>query len=145
MYIKLTIRSYLLLFFLRSANYVLVLRTQGGGGGGLTALLILIFALYQFDLDIYYNFCLFWVSFIYQEWCVVVLQLADKKNKLVEFENAFVRENLNNKNLSVPKAKYSFKQELRAHMALVTRQEELRTKSSYGMSSNKILRINWLI
>ena len=37
------------------------------------------------------------------------------------------------------------KQELRAHMALVTRQEELRAKSSYGMSSNKILRINRLI
>ena len=37
------------------------------------------------------------------------------------------------------------KQELRAHMALVTRQEELRAKSSYDMSSNKILRINRLI
>ena len=36
-------------------------------------------------------------------------------------------------------------QELRAHMALVTRQEELRAKSSYGMSSNKILRFNRLI
>ena len=36
-------------------------------------------------------------------------------------------------------------QELRAHMALVTRQEELRAKSSYGMSSNKILRIDRLI
>ena len=31
------------------------------------------------------------------------------------------------------------KQELRAHMALVTRREELRAKRSYGMSSNKIL------
>ena len=30
-------------------------------------------------------------------------------------------------------------------MALVTRQEELRAKSSYGMSSNKILRTNRLI
>ena len=37
------------------------------------------------------------------------------------------------------------KQELRAHMALVTRQEEPRAKSSYSMSSNKILRINRLI
>ena len=33
----------------------------------------------------------------------------------------------------------SKKQELRAHMALVTRREELRAKRSYGMSSNKIL------
>ena len=39
----------------------------------------------------------------------------------------------------------NIKQELRAHMALVTRQEELRAKSSYGMSSNKIQRINGLI
>ena len=31
------------------------------------------------------------------------------------------------------------KQELRAHMALVTRREKLRAKRSYGMSSNKIL------
>jgi len=31
------------------------------------------------------------------------------------------------------------KQELRAHMALVTRQEELRAKRSYSMSFNKIL------
>ena len=36
-------------------------------------------------------------------------------------------------------------QELRAQMTLVTRQEELRAKSSYGMSTNKILRINRLI
>ena len=36
-------------------------------------------------------------------------------------------------------------QELIAHMVLVTRQEELRAKRSYGMSSNKILRINrWI-
>jgi len=35
--------------------------------------------------------------------------------------------------------KYRIKQELRAHMALVTRREELRAKRSYGMSSNKIL------
>jgi len=31
------------------------------------------------------------------------------------------------------------KQELRAHMALVTRRKELRARRSYGMSSNKIL------
>ena len=37
------------------------------------------------------------------------------------------------------------RQELRVHMALVTRPEELRAKSSYRMSSNKILRINRLI
>ena len=36
-------------------------------------------------------------------------------------------------------------QEVRVHMAFVARQEELRAKSSYGMSSNKILRINRLI
>ena len=35
--------------------------------------------------------------------------------------------------------------ELRTHMALVTRPEDLRTKSSNGMSSNKIIRINRLI
>ena len=35
--------------------------------------------------------------------------------------------------------KMIIKQELRAHMALVTRREELRAKRSYGMSSNKIL------
>ena len=40
---------------------------------------------------------------------------------------------------------FLLKQELRAHLALVTRQEELGAKSSYGMSSNKILRINKLI
>ena len=38
-----------------------------------------------------------------------------------------------------------YEHKLRAHMALVTRQEELRAKSSYGMSSNKILRINRMI
>ena len=32
-----------------------------------------------------------------------------------------------------------FEQEIGAHMALVTRQEELRAKRSYGMSSSKIL------
>ena len=37
------------------------------------------------------------------------------------------------------------KQELRAHMALVTRPEEPRAKNSYGMSSSKILRINRLL
>ena len=36
-------------------------------------------------------------------------------------------------------------QELRAHMALVTRPEGPRAKSSYGMSSNKIIRINRLV
>ena len=36
------------------------------------------------------------------------------------------------------------KQELRAHMALVTRSEEPRAKSSYDMSTDKILRINSL-
>ena len=37
------------------------------------------------------------------------------------------------------------KQELRAHMALVTKQEELQAKRSFGISYNKILRINRLI
>jgi len=43
--------------------------------------------------------------------------------------------------------KYIFLQakKTRALMALVTRQEQLRAKSSYGMSSNKILRIKRLI
>ena len=41
--------------------------------------------------------------------------------------------------------KFILKQELRAHMALVTRSEEPRAKSSYGMSSGKILRINKLL
>ena len=36
-------------------------------------------------------------------------------------------------------------QELRAHMAIVTRPEEPKAKSSYGMSSSKILRISRLI
>ena len=36
-------------------------------------------------------------------------------------------------------------QELRAHMALVTRSEEQRAMSSYGMSSSKIPRINRLL
>ena len=36
-------------------------------------------------------------------------------------------------------------QELRAHMPLVTRSEEPRAKSSYGVSSRKILRINTLL
>ena len=43
------------------------------------------------------------------------------------------------------RADHDGKIELRAHMALVTRQEELRTKTSYGISSRKILRINRLI
>jgi len=37
------------------------------------------------------------------------------------------------------------KQEIRAHMALLTRSEEIRAKSSYSMSSSKILKINRLI
>ena len=37
------------------------------------------------------------------------------------------------------------KRELRAHMALVTRSEEPRAKSSYVMSSSRILRINRLL
>ena len=37
------------------------------------------------------------------------------------------------------------KQELRAHMALVTRQEELRAKSSYGMSSRFKTKIGGLM
>ena len=36
-------------------------------------------------------------------------------------------------------------QELRAHMALGARLQEQRAKSSYGMSSGKILRINRFI
>ena len=36
----------------------------------------------------------------------------------------------------------SLKQELRVHMALVTRSEEPGAKSSYGMRFSKILRIN---
>ena len=31
------------------------------------------------------------------------------KNKLIEFDNTFVRKNLDNKNLLVPKANYPFK------------------------------------
>ena len=37
------------------------------------------------------------------------------------------------------------KQELRPHMAPMMRLEEPRAKSSYGLSSSKILRINRLI
>ena len=40
---------------------------------------------------------------------MVVLHLEDKKNKFVEFVNAFVRKNLNNKNFLVLKANYPFK------------------------------------
>ena len=41
---------------------------------------------------------------------MVVLCLEGKKNQLVEFDNAFVRKNLNSKNFLVPKSNYASKE-----------------------------------
>ena len=71
MYIKPTMRNHLYFF---SKAQILFWSWEGLG---LSALLMLIYARFEFDLVIYCNFCSFWVSFIYWWWFVVLLLLVD--------------------------------------------------------------------